>query len=183
MRWSGKVVAVIASGPSLTIGDCQAIHNAGLPTIAVNSSWKLARFSDVIYAGDACWWDAYGKEIDIPAERWTHNPNVAQQYGIHANGKGQSVLNSGYRAIELAISFGAARVILLGFDCSVRQGSHWHGDHSKTKNPDVSRCNEWARQFSRMQLGRVEVINCSRSTALTCFPCMSLEDALCSFAA
>ncbi|MCY1373105.1 hypothetical protein D9M69_603550 [compost metagenome] len=106
---------------------------------------------------------------------------MAQALGIHANGKGQSVLNSGYRAIELAISFGAARVLLLGFDCSVRAGTHWHGAHTKTKNPDARRCAEWLNHFGRLARHGAEVINCSRQTELTCFPRMSLEDALCSF--
>ena len=182
MDWSGKTVAVIASGPSLAPEDCQAVERAGLPTIAVNSSWKLARFCDVIYAGDHVWWEQYGAEVDIHAERWTHNPNAAKALGINANGKGQSVLNSGMRAIELAISFGASKVLLLGYDCSVERGTHWHGDHAMTKNPDAKRCVEWQRHFAQMDLKGADVINCSRETALTCFPRMSLEEALCSFA-
>ncbi|MNR09644.1 hypothetical protein D3C85_1258550 [compost metagenome] len=178
-RWTGRTVVCVASGPSLCAEDCQAIESAALPTIAVNQSWKLARFCDVIYAGDSCWWDAYGAEIDIPAERWTHNPNAAQALGINANGKGQSVLNSGYRAIELAISFGAARILLLGYDCSVRHGIHWHGAHRKTKNPDSRRCVEWLSHFGRLARHGAEVINCSRETELTCFPRMSFEEALC----
>ncbi len=179
MDWTGKTVACIASGPSLTLADCQAVESAGLPAIAVNSSWQLARFCDVLYAGDSAWWEAYGGAVDIPAERWTHNPNVAKALGIQAVGKGQSVLNSGYRAIELAIHFGAARVLLLGYDCSVRQGTHWHGDHDKTKNPDHRRCAEWLNQFGRLVRNGAEVINCSRSTELTCFPRLPLEEALC----
>ena len=178
-RWTGRTVACIASGPSLVAEDCALIESAALPTIAINHSWQLARFAEIVYAGDSCWWEHYGHEIDIPAERWTHNPNVAQQFGIQANGKGQSVLNSGYRAIELAISFGASRVLLLGFDCSVRNGTHWHGAHTKTKNPDSRRCTEWLAQFGRLARHGAEVINCSRETALTCFPRMTIEEALC----
>ena len=181
-KWTGCTVACVASGPSLCAEDCQALEGAGLPTIAVNHSWQMSRLSDVVYAGDRVWWEQYGHEIDIPAERWTHNPNAAQALGILANGKGQSVLNSGYRAIELAITFGAARVLLLGYDCSVRHGTHWHGDHQKTKNPDHRRCAEWLNHFGRLARNGAEVINCSRETALTCFPRMSLEEALCSFA-
>ncbi|MCY1431072.1 hypothetical protein D9M71_470340 [compost metagenome] len=139
----------------------------------------MARFCDVLYAGDAAWWEAYGAEVNIPAERWTHNPNTAKSLGLHATGVGQSVLNSGYRAIELAIDFGAARALLLGFDCSVRSGTHWHGDHGRTKNPDDRRCAEWIGQFGRLDRRGTEVINCSRETALTCFQRMPIEEALC----
>lgn len=181
MRWEGMTVCCIASGPSLRAEDCLAVQHARLPAIAVNSSWKLARFCDVIYAGDAAWWEFYGAEIDIPAERWSCSRHAERYGAMHHKAKG-GAYNSGMRAIEFAIEAGAVRVLLLGYDCSVSSGTHWHGDHSKTKNPDGSRCNEWARQFSRMHLGGVEVINCSRSTALTCFPRMSLEKAICSFA-
>lgn len=89
------------------------------------------------------------------------------------------MLNSGLRAIELAIGFGAARVLLLGYDCSVTSGTHWHGDHKLTKNPDAKRCAEWQRHFAMLDPKQAEIINCSRETALNCFPRMTLEKALC----
>ncbi len=177
-RWQGKTAVCIASGPSLTADDCELVRQSGLPTIAVNHSWKLARFADVLYAGDPLWWDKYGAEVDIEAERWTHFPSVAQNHGINSSGRGQSVFNSGYRAIELAISFGAARVILLGYDCSLTNGIHWHGPHEQTTNPSARCCSKWLDQFARLETHGAEVINCSRHTALTCFPRMPLEQAL-----
>lgn len=45
--------------------------------------------------------------------------------------------NSGQRAIQLAAHFGAERIILLGYDCSLENGTHWHGNHPDgLKNPD-----------------------------------------------
>jgi len=180
--WADQTVAVIASGPSLTQDDCDLIERAGLPTVAVNNSWKLARFADVIYAGDMAWWRAYGREIDIPAERWSCTRQASHHYGTKHHSTYGGSFNSGQRAIQFAIERGAARVILLGFDCSVRHGLHWHGPHSKTGNPDKLKVKKWRRQFERVaaqaERAKCEVINCSRYTELACFPMESLENTL-----
>lgn len=180
--WRGQTVAVIASGPSLTKEDCELIESAGLTTVAVNSSWKLARFADVLYAGDFAWWKAYGHEVDIPAERWSCARQAVHHFRTKLHSTYGGEFNSGQRAIQFAVERGAARVILLGFDGSLRHGVHWHGSHEKTGNPDEVKVKKWSRQFSMVaaqakRAGR-EVINCSRYTELTCFPVESLEIAL-----
>lgn len=171
--WEGQTVVCIASGPSLTQADCDLVRRSGLPTVAVNSSWRMARFADVIYAGDAAWWDAYGDEVTIPAERWTCTRLAAQKHGINLH-VAYGPYNSGSRAIQFALERGAARVILLGYDCSVEDGSHWHGDHERTKNPTPDRVRLWHRQFAAVALQakvrKAQVVNCSRKTALTAFP-------------
>jgi hypothetical protein len=86
--------------------------------------------------------------------------------------------SSGLRSIELAEQFGARRIVLIGFDCSVQGGSHWHGDHSKTKNPDAGLCLVWKRQFAGLRFDGVEIINASRQSELDCFPRLDLERAL-----
>jgi hypothetical protein len=171
-RWSGNTVVVIGSGPSLTAEDCSTVESSGLPTIAVNSSWKAARFCDVIYGGDMCWWDAYASEIDIDAERWSCTPQAVSKHGLSYH-KAWGRYNSGMRAIQFAIAEGASRVILLGFDGNVDSGTHWHGDHTKTGNPDFKKCREWMGQFSMVASeavnSDVEIINCSRSTSIVAF--------------
>lgn len=177
--WAGKAVVIIASGPSLTANDCALIEASGLPTIAVNSSWRLARFADVIYAGDEAWWGAYGHEVDIPAEKWTCSRQAAAKHRInHHNVVGP--YNSAARAAQFAVERGASRVILLGVDCSLKHGIHWHGAHTKTKNPDQQKIKRWHKQFGvvKRMARETEIINCSRYTELTCFPVRDLESVL-----
>ena len=163
-------IAVIASGPSLTVEDCEAVRQAGTPTIAVNSSWRIAPWASVLYAGDNCWWENYGHEAVITAERWTASRQAAIRYGLNFH-KSVGLSNSGARAIRFALERGANQVLLLGFDCSVAEGTHWHGEHPKTGNPDASRCRQWMRDFLKIAAEYPNrVINCSRRTALTCFP-------------
>ena len=89
--------------------------------------------------------------------------------------------NSGAGAIALAMMGEAARVILLGYDCQ-KTGwqAHWHGDHPVGLG-NAGSMPKWPEQFKRLAatLAGVEVINCSRETALRAFPRGELESALC----
>lgn len=179
--WSGKTVVCIGGGPSLTQRQCDRIEASGFPSVAVNSSWKVARFATVIYAADDVWWKHYGHDIDIPAERWTCSENTATAFGINRHGNFVGSLNSGLRAIQFALHSGAERVLLVGYDCSVKHGTHHHGDHPSTGNPDAETCEKWQKQFARLaeDIAAGKVINCSLQTELRAFPRGNLEDYLC----
>jgi hypothetical protein len=89
--------------------------------------------------------------------------------------------NSGFQAVQLAILFGAARVILLGYDMQATGGKlHWHGNHAGIGNPVVDRMPRWIDAFRAMAMAvrGVEIINATRETALRCFPCVPLEECL-----
>lgn len=86
--------------------------------------------------------------------------------------------NSGYQAINLAYHFGAARLVLLGFDMQRTGGkSHWFGDHPAGMNVP-SPYDVWRGKFTALAadlaLEGVEVLNCSRETALETFRRMDL---------
>lgn len=179
-RWAGQTVVVIGAGPSLTQADCDLVEASGLPTIAVNGAWQLARFADVLYAGDLRWWVEYWDQIDIPAEKYTLSASAAQVFNIHRHrSKRIKGYNSGLLAIEMANHFGAEKVLLLGFDASVERGIHFHGPHPNIGNPDPHRCALWLAYFEALAKEYSNIVNCSRETAITCFPRQSLESALC----
>lgn len=93
----------------------------------------------------------------------------------------QLPFNSGQRAIQLAAHLGAERVILLGYDCTLANGAHWHGRHPATMhNPVPHEVGRWHSDFSSLAgaLPDVEIINASRETALTCFKRLPFEAAL-----
>lgn len=178
--FSGKTVFCIGSGPSLTEKDCRLIEQYGAPTIAINSSWKLAKFADIIYAGDSRWWLVNREDIDIEAQLWTCDRSAHDNFGINLHRVTGTDWNSGLRAIQFAEAEDAERIILVGYDCSVNKGTHWHGDHQKTSNPSEARCRQWARQFDALaKESNSEIINCSRETALTAFPRATLEEVTC----
>ncbi len=205
-EWPGRTVACIATGPSLVAEDVERLR--GLRTIAINDAYKLAPWADVLYACDSKWWgwhkgvpefagrkfaleppaDARSRKLmetlkHFPRPHWAY-PDVARlkgtgRFGLELEPDGLRLgSNSGYQAINLAVHFGAARILLLGYDM---QGDHRHffGVHPDQSKPPFRLCLEAFETLVAplKELG-VEVINCTRRTALHCFPEMSLEDAL-----
>jgi hypothetical protein len=91
--------------------------------------------------------------------------------------------NSGFQVLNLAVQFGARKIILVGYDMTLAGGTHWHGDHPKTlANPHAAIVAQWrdwldaaATDLRRL---RVEVLNVSSVSALTAYPRVSLEEAL-----
>lgn len=176
-----SVIACAASGPSLTADDCQRIHDAGIPIIAVNNSWRAAPFCSAIYAADFAWWREHAGKIPVSAARWCGSRYTAIHFGInYLQTAIPGSFNSGQRAIELAVTQGASRILLVGYDCSLSRGIHWHGPHTELSNPTPASVAAWHREYelTTATLADVEVINCSRYTELEAFPCGRLEDYL-----
>jgi uncharacterized Rossmann fold enzyme len=82
--------------------------------------------------------------------------------------------NSGIQAINLASHLGARRIVLLGYDMQGTCGkTHWHGKHP-CEVDDYAPWHKWLWRYQLVaddaeRMG-LQVINCSRETALTCFP-------------
>lgn len=90
--------------------------------------------------------------------------------------------NSGAGAIALAAHWGAARIILLGYDCKFGADGrrHHHPDHPAPLG-NCGSLKRWGGEFRKLAdelRGRVSILNASRDTALTMFPRATLEEAL-----
>lgn len=127
-------------------------------------------------------------------ELWTVSEQARDAYGLywirHSQTQGfcaerDSISgggNSGYQAVHLAATFGASKIVLLGFDMQ-RTGSrsHSHGDHLKPLR-NGSNFKLFMERFvplaRDLKARGVQVVNSSRSTALRCFPLVPLEEAL-----
>lgn len=175
------IVVCVASGPSLTAVDCAMVALSGHLTIAVNNSYLLAPFADVLYAGDRAWWKQYGRDAKAAiSECWTASIDAAERFGLH-HFEARDFENSGFQAIELAVLKKAAtRVVLLGYDMQHTDGKrHWHQDHpAGMGNADA--VEQWPQRFADLpyRFTHVDFINCTRQTALTCFRRLPLEKAL-----
>lgn len=112
-------------------------------------------------------WDVTLLHCETAANGLSRDPQV-----VHAGG------NSGYQAINLALHLGATRIILLGFDMQLTRGQyHWFGRHGHgLANADPSKYIHNFRSIIPSEYG-IEIINCTRETALDMFPRMSLEEA------
>ena len=174
-------VFCVASGPSLIHEDCIAVEKTGCSIIAVNNTWQL--FSDIyaLYAGDLAWWKQYHQTV--PSGRFrkiTANLAAAKSYALEYRrycGHGENY-NSGEMAICLAKEVGAQQIILLGYDCSISHGLHWHGPHCENlHNPTESSVAAWHEQFQRIrkQNPNLQILNASRSSDIQCFPRIELD--------
>ena len=188
--WQGADVVVMASGPSLTAEDIETVRQwreAGENryVIVTNTTYQSALWADALFFYDFKWWKRY--EQDVAANFAGHRVTISSASGSsvtrlqspHFNGFG----NSGAGAISLAVLAEARRVILLGLDCKYGKGGkrHHFGNHPPGLGNALS-LKKWPNSFKRLaghaKNKGVEVINASRDTALTCFPRVSLEEAL-----
>lgn len=153
--------------------------------IVTNTTYQLAPWADALFAMDEKWWREYWVDVaeKFKGRRYTVCSQAAR-YGVQRAMNGEAVMqaygNSGAGAIMLAATYGASRIVLLGYDCQRTGGrAHWHGDHPSSLG-NAGSLPRWQQQFNelRQRIQRVEIINCSRSTALKVFPRQTLEETL-----
>jgi hypothetical protein len=192
--WPDETVIVIASGPSLTQTDVDACR--GRRVIAVKDAIRLAPWADALYfagVGVGTWWTTYRDLIrSFDGLKFTLEPKAEAlapvlrntgMLGLETDPTGlRHGRNSGYQAVNVAVHFGARRIVLLGFDMQRddKQRSHFFGEHAYQTVP--SHYDMFTRCFDSMieplQALGVEVLNATRATALRCFPCVDLTEAL-----
>jgi hypothetical protein len=196
--WIGETAVCIASGPSLTAEDVGYVRGKAR-SIVVNNGYQLAPWADVLYAADARWWIWHKGAPGFAGLKFTCG-SPPPQYGVTrlacASESGLSHdpaalctgQNGGYQAINLAFLFGVARIVLLGYDLQLGPDheEHWHGPHNPRSRVAPSLLEQKLARFraaftalvAPLNAAGVAIVNCTRSTALTCFPCRALEATL-----
>lgn len=142
-----------------------------------------------MYACDPHWWQHYYDQViaEFPGELWTQDASAAKHYnlnhvpGISAHGLGKDKIhfggNSGYQAMNLAYLFGVTKIVLLGFDMQLTNNrQHYFGQHPYHKGsqgPGPHLFKSWCKNFEHLardlKAEGVQVMNATRSSALTCF--------------
>lgn len=199
LDWHDQTCVIVASGPSAKDQPLHLLEEAGVKTVAINTSFRLIPRADVLFACDFVWWRTHRQELEdfagvkvttdtrhvlrdwgvqrVPCNRFSDRLSLNEYNLISWGG------NSGFQAINLVLQFGVSRIILVGYDMNLDQGTHWHGDHPVgLSNPKQKNVDRWRRAIDNAapdieRLG-VEVINTSRDSALYAYPKMSLEEAL-----
>lgn len=191
----GSTIVCIGGGPSLAVGDVNQCRGTAR-VIAVNDAYRLAPWADVLYACDPKWWKWHPAAASFAglkyglaraSEAFPAGVETLKNTGADGIERSPSGLrhgrNSGYQAINLAVHLGAARILLLGYDMKADPTgkTHWFGEH-----PDraVSPYHMFVQAFNGLQeeltaLG-IEIVNCSRWTALTQFQRLPIERVLVS---
>ena len=204
--WKGTTAVIIAGGPSLTVDDVSVAEAAAIGSpqtahlIAVNEAWRLIKpyRGSVVYGADPIWWKQRGP-TDPVFDRWTQDKNwktgEADALGVRQirseGGAGISTdpsfiyqgANSSFQAMNLAVLFGARRIVFLGLDLSAGADgeTHWHKYPSEfeRRSPGWDLFKSAFETAAPILQGMgVEVINASRRTVLECFPRIPINEAL-----
>lgn len=193
--WPESTFVCLGNGPSLTPADVESCRGRAR-VIAINDAHRLAPFADVLYACDGRWWDYYkgvpeftGLKfgMTVKKDKW---PGVTRLEHMGREGLDPKGIydgtNGGYQAIQLAVHLGASRIVLLGYDMQPGKNGkdHWFGKHPAGVRSHQSPYDVFRAYFKglvpRLKERGVEVVNCSRDTALTVFPRAALADVLAS---
>ncbi len=195
--WPDSTVVCIASGPSLTPEDVAFVRGKA-KVIVVNTSYLLCPWADVLYAADFKWW--HWMHDRVKRQEWAAFDGLrysltkeSERYGVTVLRRGSedglslkpthlsTGKNSGYQAINLAVLLGASRVVLLGYDMQPgpKDEEHWHADHpNKSRSPYARFQSYFPTLVQPLAEAGVSIVNCTRRTALECFPRQVLRDAL-----
>ncbi|MCK1503113.1 hypothetical protein [Bradyrhizobium sp. 188] len=197
--FKGETMFCLASGPSLTAEICQRVR--GRRAIAVNSSAVLAPWADVLFFTDSGWYEPRrdlvanwaGLVISMSRTAKRELPDKVKRVqgegdpqalpgfsrGSHVIQQGRS---SGHTAVSLAITLGAAKVVLLGYDMRFVGGrEHCHDEYKGPRDVEIYQ-REFVPGFAGWDEAAravgVEVVNATEGSALKEFRFASLNDIL-----
>jgi hypothetical protein len=196
--WHGETAIIVATGPSATDFDLAEAQGKAR-FIVIKSSWRLAPWADALYGCDRGWWLANAGAPWFHGLKITASPTVAKVYpevrriklvaraeilteemarigcGLRTGGG-----HSGFHAINLAVQFGAKRIILVGMDMIGHR--HWHDAENfaiRRDEKQMRECRE-ALDGCAPQLERlgIRVLNTSMDSALRNYPKVTVGEAL-----
>lgn len=194
-EWAGQTVVIVASGPSAKDAPVELARGRAR-VIAVNDSWLLAPWADLLFAGDYGWWHRWRGCRDFAGLKVSTDRRACEEWGINrlfcsrADDRIQFDLgrvgwaaNSGFKAFNLAAQLAPAKILLVGFDMTARHGLHWHGPHpAPMMNPKPDKIIRWRRTMDAaaapVAARGIQVVNCSPVSALKRYEKMGLAEAL-----
>lgn len=193
--WPGETAFVLASGPSVNVLDLSLLN--GRRVIAVKSSWLMYPAADVLFFADGRWWrQPELKPRDFAGLIVTTAPEIAHPRLLKMRKVPPLALSSDPRsvalartsttgAINLAVHFGASRIVLLGVDGKLAPDGkrHCHGlKWPWAKGAERKSFEDQAAEYraiapSARKLG-VEIINANPDSAIDAFRKLPFEACL-----
>lgn len=187
--WPNSTIVCLGNGPSLTPEDVEFCRGKAR-VIAINDTYRLAPWADVLYGADSSWWKKHGGvptftglkyTLQTPAAKWPGVKVLANtgEGGLERDPRGlRTGRNGGYQAINLAVHLGAHRIVLLGYDMGAAKDGRqrWFAHGGQPRSPYHTFLALFPAIVKPLAELQIEVINCSRATALKIFPRQSLTD-------
>ena len=199
--WHGEACALVASGPTAKKSNIAVLRDRAR-VIAINESYQLCPWADALYACDGEWWTLKNGVPEFHGLKITQDPKACAKYPdvrrvdvdrysneikLHERGHLGAGGNGGFQALNLAVQFGATKILLIGYDMRVDLGEHWHKRHQMPlSNPHPNdNLPRWRRALDGaakvLKMLDVEVVNCSPVSMLTAYRKMTVEEALDAF--
>lgn len=195
--WGGETIVIVASGPSAGNEKLEKLEGR-CKIIAINQSWQLVPFADILYGCDWDWWHRYkgvpnfkGMKVSIDKAACKKYPDIKRMYVEKKNDQLELIKpghtgwagNSGFHAFNLAVQQLPEKIILVGFDMTIKHGIHWHGSHQKgMNNPREGNIKRWIRAMDAtaeiVAAMNIRVINTSMVSMLSGFEKMPLSEAM-----
>lgn len=199
--WRGETAVIVATGPSASSAPLLEAKGRAR-VIVIKSSWLLAPWADALYGCDRGWWIENRGAPKFKGLKFSPSPTVCKvckdvtlvrlvakaqilthEIGKVGCGRHSGGGHSGFHAINLAVQFGAKRIVLVGLDMTANQNAmHWHKELQTGRRVDpkgMRECREamdgCAPQFAALG---VQVINVSPVSELKAYPRMGLIEAI-----
>lgn len=198
-RVSNRDVFVIGGGPSFKNVDKSLLDEKLV--VCINTAYREFPKATALYWCDETWAaNHYDKIMSHPAKlrftarynadnyienniQATGNSTVLRRsgdYGIDMNPDNVKGNNSGAHVINLLANMKVKRIILLGYDMALSNGrSHWHDGHGLPMGnhiyddlfiPSITSMSPALKNL------KIDVVNCSPTSALSCFRKDTLEN-------
>lgn len=196
--WNGSTAFILGGGASLKSFDWTLLH--GRRVIGCNDSYLLGpKVVDVCLFGDFDWYrieahreglKRYSGVIVSAAQHPINSKRIFRMVRrprdlcLHLPGKLGWWTNTGATAINLALKFGCAKVVLLGFDMKLADDgdANWHRNLKNGPNATVYK--KFLTWFGYLKDAMtehcpdVEVVNATPGSALDLYPIMDPEEVL-----
>ena len=187
-----ETVIICGTGPSITPEQISKVKH--LKKFGANRAFEFDL--DVLHGCNYQFWDYYWPEIkNLRCDKWTTRPNLKyeglnyiEERWIDGLSTDKSYIaahhGTGPQLINIALHYGAKKMLLIGWDMRHSGKRHYFGEYPKvmqhtTKNlgPDgelIGLIKEM-ETINASDYG-IEIINCTPGSALKHFPMGDLED-------
>lgn len=166
---------LLAPGPSASGHDVERYQFSCIGVGVVGNAYEIAPWADFIAATDSMWWAKNPKAKRAEGAKYTmHVVDGVTKVAVPPIG----VCNSGVLALECAKRHGATKILLFGFDM---HGTHFFGRYTNgLRNTTEVKRKMHLKQYERWQRANpdIEVINCTKGSALRCFPMAGADTCL-----
>lgn len=203
-KFYGQDVFIVGGGYSVKNTNIDYLHDKN--TIAINDSYEILPNATALFWCDNSWSGREFDKLQIHNTKLRFHPrryaethiakdikapagatvlNKTGDYGYDPNIDNVCGNNGGVQCLNFVINLGAKRIYLIGYDMRddplQRGTTHWHDKHlleirhdtySRLFIPSMISLNTEVRRLGL----NVEIINCSKTSALHCFEKRTMKE-------